>query len=216
MTGKGLHSVGGRAPPGSFVTSVSLIRAYCKETERQKLLLRKWGLAQWRLLLVVNALRSLLSEPVFVNLLRAETMHTLPQPLAELMKSASKFSSSYAKTLLAAIKLADLATPDQRVTGRLPKQVGRMERETESLQQNYRAIEASYGGDILNLVIATGYLSKMIGNREIERYLNQNHSEILEKFKAIVSSASLESSENEFNAVYASEPGRTTKRTRRL
>lgn len=83
LTGKGIHSIGKRQQPKKNVTSGSLIRAYRKEADRQKLIVKKATLAQGRLIFVVNALRSLLSEPPFVKLLRAEDMHTLPRPLAE-------------------------------------------------------------------------------------------------------------------------------------
>jgi ParB family chromosome partitioning protein len=65
------------------VTADTLVRAYRKETDRQKLLIRKASLAQSRLLFVVNGLRRLLDDDHFVTLLRAEAMHTLPKPLAE-------------------------------------------------------------------------------------------------------------------------------------
>lgn len=65
------------------VTADSLVRAYRKETDRQKLLVKKAALAQSRLLFVVNALRLLLEDDHFVALLRAEAMHTMPRPLAE-------------------------------------------------------------------------------------------------------------------------------------
>ena len=45
---------------------------------------------------------------------------------------------------------------------------------------------------VLNLVIASGYLSKLIGNAEIKRYLNQHHPEILTEFRAIISATSLD------------------------
>jgi ParB family chromosome partitioning protein len=65
------------------VTADSLVRAYRKETDRQKLLVKKAALAQSRLLFVVNALRLLLEDDHFVAILRAEAMHTMPRPLAE-------------------------------------------------------------------------------------------------------------------------------------
>lgn len=71
------------------VTADSLIRAYRKETDRQKLMVKKATLAQSRLLFVVNALRRLLADENFVTLLRAESMHSLPRPLAERLESGS-------------------------------------------------------------------------------------------------------------------------------
>lgn len=67
------------------LTADALVRAYRKETERQKLLVKKATLAQSRLLFVVNALRHLLEDEHFVTLLRAEAIQTMPRPLAERM-----------------------------------------------------------------------------------------------------------------------------------
>lgn len=74
---------GSRDSPRLRVSADALVRAYRKETDRQKLLVKKASLAQSRLLFVVNALRRLLDDEHFVTLLRAEAMHTLPRPLAE-------------------------------------------------------------------------------------------------------------------------------------
>jgi ParB-like chromosome segregation protein Spo0J len=113
---------------------------------------------------------------------------------AELMLSAANFSSSYAKALLAATRQNDLAAPEKqkKVNGVTPEQMARMEREMETLQRDFKAVEASYGDDVLNLVIASGYLSKLLGNRKVERYLGQRHPEILEEFKSIISAVSLD------------------------
>ncbi|MCP3381226.1 ParB N-terminal domain-containing protein [Bradyrhizobium sp. CCGUVB4N] len=114
--------------------------------------------------------------------------------VAELMLSASNFTVGYARALLAATKQADLAKPERvkRIDGMTPEQLARMEREMSTLQQDFKAVEASYGEDVLHLVIASGYISKLIANRKVERYLDQNHPEILEEFKAIVSVTSLD------------------------
>lgn len=70
------------------VTSGALVRAFRKEADRQKLLVKKAGLAQGRLLFVVNALRMLMGEAMFVRLLRTEELHTLPRPIAERLHGA--------------------------------------------------------------------------------------------------------------------------------
>lgn len=85
LLGKGKHSKGVRAQ-AKRVTSGALVRAFRKEADRQKLLVKKAGLAQSRLVFVVNALRMLLAEASFVKLLRAEELHTLPRPIAERVK----------------------------------------------------------------------------------------------------------------------------------
>ncbi|MCK0197357.1 ParB N-terminal domain-containing protein [Ancylobacter sp. 6x-1] len=65
------------------LSAAALVRAYQKETDRQKYMVRKASLAQGRLLFAVNALKRLLADEHFVTLLRAEAIHTMPRPLAE-------------------------------------------------------------------------------------------------------------------------------------
>lgn len=113
---------------------------------------------------------------------------------AELMTTAGNYSASYAKALLAATRQADLVKSDQpkRVTGMTPEQMARMEREMEKLQRDLKSVEARYGEDVLQLVIASGYLSKLAGNAEVKRYLGQHHPEILSEFRAIIAATSLD------------------------
>jgi ParB family transcriptional regulator, chromosome partitioning protein len=83
-SGKAMHlrNRGARRTSKS-VTSESLLRAFQKETERQKLLVKRAALARSRLLFVTNAIKRLLADDHFVVLLRAEGFHTLPRALAE-------------------------------------------------------------------------------------------------------------------------------------
>ena len=113
---------------------------------------------------------------------------------AELMCDAGNFSTSYAQAILAATKQTDLAKPEQpkKINGMTPEQMARMEREMAALQRDFKAVDATYGDDVLVLVIAAGYLSRLIGNRRVERYLSQHHSEILEEFRSVISVASLD------------------------
>ena len=77
--GNGTQAQRGTRP----VTADALVRAYRKETERQRILVKKASIAQGRLLFVVNALRRLFADEHFVTLLRAERLVTLPTPIAE-------------------------------------------------------------------------------------------------------------------------------------
>lgn len=89
VSGKSGHS-GSRERTGPRpVTADALVKAYRRETDRRKLLLRKAALAQSRLLFVVQGLRRLLADDHFVTLLRAEAMHTLPKPLAERLEAGA-------------------------------------------------------------------------------------------------------------------------------
>lgn len=72
------------------------------------------------------------------------------------------------------------------------EQMARMEREIASLHQDFKQIENSYGDDIMHLVIASGYLAKLVGNKEIERYLAQHHAELLDEFRSVIAATSLD------------------------
>ena len=65
------------------LTSEALVRAYQKEADRQKLLIKKAELTQGRLLFICQAFRTLLEDDHFVTLLRAEGLETMPGYLRE-------------------------------------------------------------------------------------------------------------------------------------
>jgi ParB-like chromosome segregation protein Spo0J len=113
---------------------------------------------------------------------------------AELMTTAGNYSLSYARALLAATRQADLVKSDEpkKIAGMTPEQMARMEREMEKLQRDLKTVESRYGEDVLQLVIASGYLSKLVANAEIKRYLSQHHPEILSEFRAIIAATSLD------------------------
>ena len=113
---------------------------------------------------------------------------------AELMTTAGNYTASYAKALLAATRQVDLVRSDRpkKVGGLTPEQMSRMEREMDTVQQDLKTVESRYGDDVLHLVIASGYLAKLVKNRDIKRYLNQHHPEILSEFLAVISATSLD------------------------
>jgi len=76
---------GGSEAPRSRMSSEALVRAYEKEADRQRLMIKKAEVTQNRLLFVVEAMRQLLTDKNFVTLLRAEGLATMPRPLANLI-----------------------------------------------------------------------------------------------------------------------------------
>src|SRR6202043_1430382 len=105
----------------------------------------------------------------------------------ELMSAMNNFTARYAQALLAATRQEDLAQPDRpkKIRGLTAEQMARMEREMDGLQREFKAVSASYGDTVLNLVVASGYLSSLIGNPRVSGYLERHHSEILIEFRAI-------------------------------
>ena len=70
----------------------------------------------------------------------------------------------------------------------------------DGLQREFKSVSASYGGTVLDLVVASGYLSSLIGNPRLSGYLERNHPEILTEFRAIVAATSLEESDSGVSA----------------
>ena len=67
-----------------------------------------------------------------------------------------------------------------------------MERAMSNLQGQYKSVEQTYGQDVLNLVLAKGYLTKLLGNKSVSRFLKQRQPEVLAEFQAIVQTVSLD------------------------
>lgn len=114
--------------------------------------------------------------------------------VAEIMVSVGNFTMAYVKALLGATRQDDLVNPEKpkRVGGMTPEQMARLERETATVSQDFKALEETYGDDVLNLVVASGYVGRLVGNVEIERYLETRHPELLNELRVIVNAVSLD------------------------
>jgi ParB family transcriptional regulator, chromosome partitioning protein len=71
----------GRAPRKGRTSAVGLVNAYRRESQRQKLLVRKAKICEAKLLFMVTAFNKLSADENFVNLLRAESLSTMPKYL---------------------------------------------------------------------------------------------------------------------------------------
>lgn len=113
---------------------------------------------------------------------------------AELMISVNNFTLSYAKAILAATKQSDLAKPDEpkKIGGMTSEQMAKMERELDNLNRDFKAVEDTYGDDVLHLVLASRYLGRLVDNGNIHEYLVKRHPEMLAEFQTIIGAASLE------------------------
>ena len=114
---------------------------------------------------------------------------------AELMLAANTLTVTYARALLVATPVEFLVNgkkpaPSRHVTH---EQICRMEREMSNLQDQYRSAERSFGEDTLNLVLAQGYLRKLVENERVREYLNTHYAEVLKEFESIVATSSMQS-----------------------
>jgi ParB-like chromosome segregation protein Spo0J len=106
---------------------------------------------------------------------------------AELMVAMNKFTINYAKSLVAATPQEQLVETDKpkKVRGLSEEQIALMERESVSLQREFRIAEKSYGADHLDLVLSNGYVGKLLSNARVVRYLAQHHHDILTEFQKL-------------------------------
>lgn len=114
----------------------------------------------------------------------------------ELMIAANTITAAHADALLK-------ATPPEQRTDYLPpkpdetkgdplQQIVKLEREMSQVQEKYKRAEESYGPELLNLVVAKGYLKKVLENDAVRAYVGRNAPEILEQFELVLNTVSME------------------------
>jgi ParB family chromosome partitioning protein len=72
-----------------------------------------------------------------------------------------------------------------RATGVTDEQLSIMQRESATLDREFRVIEESYGLDHLDLVLAKGYLGRMLANAQVHSYLERHHKDLLIELKQL-------------------------------
>ncbi|TFI57507.1 chromosome partitioning protein ParB [Sphingomonas parva] len=108
---------------------------------------------------------------------------------AQLMVAMNRYTLSYAKSLVAATPDRLLAHKRKKtISGLTDDQIALMQEESEKLQLNFKAIERDYGADHLDLVLALGYVGRLLGNARVVGYLAQCHPEILSEFQKLAES----------------------------
>ena len=78
---------GARAPRRAPQSTTELIRTYRQDADKKRLLIRKAGATRDKLAFVTAALRKLLDEDEFVEVLRKEELETLPRNIALRLQS---------------------------------------------------------------------------------------------------------------------------------
>ena len=106
--------------------------------------------------------------------------------VTETMIALNRFTVSCARSLVASSPQSDFVSGERKVVkGLSDEQLERMEREAGNLDREFKLIETEYGNDHLDLVLATGYLCRLIENVRIVHHLARSHPEILAEFQKI-------------------------------
>lgn len=107
--------------------------------------------------------------------------------VAETMIAMNRFSWPYAQSLVAATPQGQLIDEQRKaIRGLTDEQIDHMEREAGNIDREFRMVEQSYGSDHLDLVLAMGYVCRLIENVRIVHHLAKHHPELLAEFQRIV------------------------------
>lgn len=107
--------------------------------------------------------------------------------MAEVMVSTNNFTRGYAEALYIGTPKTQLVEPEKGKTkpGMTAEEIGRMEHEMEVLERDFKAIEANYGENVLNLTVLRGYVKKLLENPKVVRFLSTKHADVFPEFEAI-------------------------------
>lgn len=72
------------------------------------------------------------------------------------------------------------------------QQIVKLEREVNQAQKKYKRAEESYGSELLDRVVAKGYLKKRMENEAVRSFVARYASEILEQFELVLNTVSME------------------------
>jgi hypothetical protein len=113
----------------------------------------------------------------------------------ELMIASNTITVAHAEALLK-------ATPPEQRTDVKPaerekktapiEQIEKLEKEMSQVQEKYQEAESNYGSDLLNLVVAKDYLTKLLVNEAVKSYIGRHEPEILTHLELVVNTVSME------------------------
>jgi hypothetical protein len=98
-----------------------------------------------------------------------------------------RYSVNYARSLVAASSDSQIVDPrKRRGRGLSRRQVSLMQRESRNLGRELGLVDKAYGCDSLDLVLARGYLDRLLSNGRVARHLALHHPDILREFQRII------------------------------
>lgn len=113
--------------------------------------------------------------------------------VVELMIAANQLTGSYCKAFL-------VATPDELLVEKRRtiiksassvESIIKLERELSNVARRYKMIEQTYGQDTLTLVLLRGYISKILDNEAVFRFVYKKHPDLLNELQALTKSENI-------------------------
>jgi len=108
---------------------------------------------------------------------------------SEHMVAGGTFTIPFAKALLAVTKqeMLEEAPSSRKLQATSIAARSMLEEQNEFLLKDLRAVEESYGTDVLTLTVSFGYLERLLRNSLVERYLERHHVDILQTLRRLLS-----------------------------
>ena len=69
--------------------------------------------------------------------------------------------------------------------------IARLEQEIQVLEREFKAVEKSYGQNVLHLTLASAYLRKLLSHPAVAGFLTSKHPDIFSEFEAIAKAEAL-------------------------
>jgi hypothetical protein len=139
---------------------------------------------------VIELLKNREISPNIFPLLRK--MKTLRQiECTELMLSLNNITVPYAKALLMTTEPSMLKEPTKKIKkmDNSFEAIKKIENDRANLHVQFKILEQDYAQDTLNLVLATGYLKRLLSNNNVKNYLIKNHPDIYTEFETVTKPA---------------------------
>lgn len=127
----------------------------------------------------------IMSENVFRALKKMKPLRQIK--VARIMNDQNRFSYAYAKILLDGTPASELVdtTKKKNLSPAAMEKRMRLEEESMALSEDIRALNDSYGTDMIHLNIIQSYLKRLMYNEKVAGYLQKHHPDMHEKFSEI-------------------------------
>ena len=108
--------------------------------------------------------------------------------VVKLMIAANRVSKPYAEMMLIGSK-SEMLVNKKSVNKRKnfsPEEIAKMQLEIEKMQKDYTQVENNIGDVMLTLIVAKGYISKLLKNNTVQQYLIQYHEGVYEGLSTVM------------------------------
>jgi hypothetical protein len=113
----------------------------------------------------------------------------------ELMIANNTITVAHAEALLKATppeQRADVKPAEREKKTAPIEQIEKLQKEMDQVQESYTQAEENYCSDLLNLVVAKGYLTKLLANGGVKSYIGRHEPVILTHLDLVVNPVSME------------------------